>query len=335
MRVAVLYNAVPDDAPLEDRDTLVQVDAVMGAVARLGHEPVAVPCGLDLAALREGLAGLGPDVVFNLVESLADADSLVYLPLAVLDVLGLAYTGGRTEALFLTTHKLMGKERLRQAGLPTPDWIESGQNGASSHLLPQTGDWPGEGTWILKGVWDQASRGMDDAAVLRNVETAEVRRRLAERAERSGRPCFAERFVDGREFNLSVLAGREGPQVLPPAEIDFSAFPPEKPRIVGHSAKWQADSFEYNNTPRRFGFDPSDRPLLDELCRLAEACWTLFRLRGWVRVDFRVDAAGRPWILEINANPCLSPDAGFPAALQQASIPFDEAVRRIIEEAVG
>jgi D-alanine-D-alanine ligase len=65
---------------------------------------------------------------------------------------------------------------------------------------------------------------------------------------------------------------------------------------------------------------------------LAEQCWTLFGLRGWARVDFRVDAAGQPLILEINANPCLSLDAGFAAALEQASIPFDQAIRRILED---
>ena len=125
-----------------------------------------------------------------------------------------------------------------------------------------------------------------------------------------------------------------GPEVLPPAEIDFSAFPPAKPRIVGHRAKWQADSFEYHHTPRRFDFPPSDHPLLEQLRHLAQQCWTLFGLRGWVRVDFRVDAAGRPWILEINANPCLTPDAGFAAALGQASIPFDDAIQRILDDCV-
>jgi D-alanine-D-alanine ligase len=173
---------------------------------------------------------------------------------------------------------------------------------------------------------------MDDDAVLRDVDLAELRRRLAERAARSGRPCFAEQFVEGREFNLSVLAGPAGPEVLSPAEIDFTAFPPGKPRIVGHRAKWQVDSFEFNHTPRRFEFPPSDSPLLDHLRSLAEQCWTLFGLRGWARVDFRVDAAGQPLILEINANPCLSLDAGFAAALEQASIPFDQAIRRILED---
>ncbi len=364
MRVAVLHNAVPEDAPLEDQDTLVQVRAVVEALARLGHESLTVSCTLDLATLHDELRRLRPDVVFNLVESLAGADSLGYLPSAVLDVLGVPYTGNRTEALFLTTHKLLAKQQLRQAGLPTPAWMEAkktiheeheghegyktcqedlrqnpeaercdpGPNPPHLTALSSSSSCPSCSSWIIKGIWEQGSRGMDDDAVLHDVDPAELRRRLAERAARSGRPCFAEQYVEGREFNLSVLTGPAGPQVLSPAEIDFSAFPPGKPRIVGHRAKWQADSFEFNHTPRRFDFPLSDGPLLDRLRSLAEQCWTLFGLRGWARVDFRVDAAGQPLILEINANPCLSSDAGFAAALGQAAIPFDQAVRRILED---
>ena len=340
MRVAVLHNAVPADAPLEDQDTLIQVAAVAEALAGLGHEPAAVSCTLDLAALEDELLRLRPDVVFNAVESLGGADSLGYLPSAVLDAMGVPYTGNRTEALFLTTHKLLGKQQLRQAGLPTPEWMESRRSIHEGHQgheggqegFPKTSSCPSCSSWILKGIWEQGSRGLDDEAVLRDVDPAEVRRQLAERVARSGRPSFAEQFVEGREFNLSVLAGPAGPEVLPPAEIDFSAFPPGKPRIVGHRAKWQADSFEFHHTPRRFDFPSSDAPLLGRLVALAEQCWTLFGLRGWARVDFRVDAAGQPLILEINANPCLSPDAGFAAALAEAGIPFEQAIRRILED---
>jgi D-alanine-D-alanine ligase len=139
--------------------------------------------------------------------------------------------------------------------------------------------------------------------------------------------------VEGREFNLSVLAGPDGPEVLPAAEIDFSAFPPGKPRIVGQRAKWAEASFEFQKTPRRFDFTPGDASLLNQLRRLAREAWQLFALGGYARVDFRVDDAGQPWILEINANPCLSPDAGFAGALVQASIPFSQAVARILEDA--
>jgi len=345
MRVAVLYNAVSQRDTIEDQDVLVQVDVLSQALNRLGHEHFTVACTLDLDSMKEELRRLRPDVVFNLVEALQGDDSLVYLPPAVLDTLDLRYTGAHAESLFLTSHKLLAKDRLSQAGLPTPAWVVQemveGGNDTSNVSCPHpnplrapTEGWSGEGTvgrWIIKGVWEQASRDMNDDAVFTG-DLLEVRRRLYERVNRNGRPAFAEEFIEGREFNLALLTGPGGVEVLPPAEIDFSAFPAEKPRIVGHRAKWQADSFEYNNTPRRFDFPAADRPLLNSLHDLARRCWNLFMLRGWARVDFRVDQSGRPWILEINANPCLSPDAGFAAALQQAGITFDEAIKRIVEE---
>ncbi len=358
MRVAVLYNAVSQQDTIEDLDVLVQVDVVSQALKRLGHEHFPITCTLDLDSMKEKLRKLRPDMVFNLVESLHGNDSLVYIPPAVLDSLHLPYTGASAESLFLTTHKLLAKDRLSRAGLPTPDWIvqeavsggkeksciisprpspiraPTGTVGRRHEVLVGTVGWSGEGTltrWIIKGVWEQGSRDMDDDAVFTGG-MPEVHRRLQERVEHTRRPAFAEAYIEGREFNLAMLTGPGGVEVLPPAEVDFSAFPAQKPRIVGYRAKWQADSFEYNNTPHRFDFAAADRPLLDRLEDLAHQCWSLFMLRGWGRVDFRVDQNGRPWILEVNSNPCLSPDAGFAAALQQAGIEFDEAIRRILDE---
>ncbi|MBU0743281.1 D-alanine--D-alanine ligase, partial [bacterium] len=146
-------------------------------------------------------------------------------------------------------------------------------------------------------------------------------------------PWFAEAYVEGREFNLSLLDGPDGPRVLPPAELHFVDYPPGKPRIVGYTAKWDETSFEYGHTVRSFDLADGDGPLATRLADLALACWRLFDLRGWARVDFRVDADGAPWILEANANPCLSPDAGFQAAVTRAGLDFDAAVARILAAA--
>ena len=80
-------------------------------------------------------------------------------------------------------------------------------------------------------------------------------------------------------------------------------------------------------------FDESDQILLKTLRAIAIRCWDHFGLSGYARVDFRVDLMGNPWVLEINANPCLSPDAGFAAALERAGIPYTDAIERIIEDA--
>ena len=324
MHIAILHNAVGETAALEDQDVLVQVEAVTAALVELGHTVAAVPVSLDLARLRKWLEDHKPALVFNLVEGLEDWDSLSSFAPALLDALGLPYTGNATEATFLTTHKVLAKERMQQAGLPTPAWLSSGNT-------PIGTGHGGPDKWIIKGIWEQASRNLDEDAIV-GGDAAAVARQLADRAARFGRPCYAEQFIAGREFNVALLTSRGRPVVLPPAEIDFSAFPPEKPRIVGYRAKWLADSFEYNNTPRRFEFPESDKPLLERLRALALHCWDVFGLRGYVRVDFRVDAAGQPWILEVNTNPCLSPDAGYAAALKQADISFTAAIGRIVAE---
>ena len=101
-----------------------------------------------------------------------------------------------------------------------------------------------------------------------------------------------EGFVDGREFNISVIAGEVGPETLPPAEIMFYNYPKEKLRIMSYAAKWHEGTFEYENVERTFEFKPGDKPLLDGLRQTALHCWRLFGLKGYARVDFRV---ARSW----------------------------------------
>jgi D-alanine-D-alanine ligase len=333
MRVVVLYNAVPENASPSERDVLVQRDAVIQALDRLGHTPLAVPCTLNFEAAAARIRDLDGDVVFNLVESMAGSDWLSFMVTGLLDSLRLPYTGSPTEAMFLTAHKLLAKERLCQAGLPTPAWIAADEEaGAHPYPVPHTQRPAAVAAWIIKSVSEHASLGLDENSVV-GGDPAVVERRLREQADHWGGAWFAEEYIDGREFNLAVVAGPQGPETLPPAEIDFSTFPAGKRRVVGYRAKWAEDSFEYGNTPRRFDFPPSDGPLLEQLQHLSRQCWRLFKLGGYVRVDFRVDAQSRPWILEINTNPCLSPDAGFAAAVERGRMGFDRVVQRILDDA--
>jgi D-alanine-D-alanine ligase len=156
---------------------------------------------------------------------------------------------------------------------------------------------------------------------------------MEKRQGQLGGDCFAEQFIDGREFNLSVLACQGGAEVLPPAEMRFIDYPAGKWKVVGYRAKWDEASFESLHTQRSFEFAKSERPLLQNLIDMAKRCWHLFGLRGYARVDFRVDERNQPWVLEINANPCLSPDAGFVAAASQAGLSYRQVVERILQDA--
>ena len=335
MNIAVVHNRVAAEAPPDDQDVLLQAESVAAAARGLGHRTQSISCSLNLEAVNQSLTGFSPDVVFNLVETLDGSCRLLPLFPALCDRIGIAYTGSSASALWVTTHKILAKERLAAAGIATPAWIGPVPAESSPAREAPAAKGAAAGTWIVKSLWEHASFGMNGDVLVSGPDVERIRQILLRRAPDLGGACFAEAFVDGREFNLSLLQSGGSVCVLPPAEIVFDGYGNDRPRIVDYRAKWDTDSYEYHHTPRRFDFPAQDRPLLRRLQTVALRCWDLFGLNGYARVDFRVDEKNRPWVLEVNANPCLSPDAGFAAALAEAGISFTEAVGSILTAALN
>ncbi len=395
MKVALFHSQIPHGAAKDEQDILVQVDAIFQALSSLGYEPVIIPFSLNLEITISALQGARPDMVFNLVETVNGSGRFVHLAPTILDYLRLPYTGSGTEALFLTSNKLLAKKILKPLAIPTPKWIslestpeewgmmvadsdggrrglgDKGMIGGLPAMTASTEATKAEAeamtasctSYIVKSVWEHASIGLDEGSVVavdnyyggqgfvnacidsdkRNMANMgkhnhclhQLRHTLQRRRERDGQDCFAEIYIEGREFNLSLLEGDSGPEVLPPAEILFEDYPAGKLKIVDYRAKWDEESFEYHHTPRCFDFPDEDRPLLKQLAELSRKCGDIFKLAGYARVDFRVDQAGKPWVLEINANPCISPDSGFAAAANQAGLSFNQVIQRIIKAASG
>jgi D-alanine-D-alanine ligase len=331
MHITILHQALSEESAVDELDVLAQRDAVRDALRRLGHKVTILPCTLALDRLRDTLVQQRPDCVFNLVESLGGSDRLMPLVPLLLESLGVAYTGVSAEAIRLSSSKTAAKRRLAQAGLPTLPWLDGeSYDGTLHNAEAMSLTWPAR--WIFKPIHEHASLGMTDDAVVQCQALAEVQQRLLDWQVRLARPCLAEPYVEGREFNVSLLAASDGPRVLPVAEIDFRNYAAGKPRIVGFAAKWQDDAPEYVNTVRRFEVSPADAPLLARLAELSRGCWREFAMAGYCRVDFRIDDLGQPWILEVNANPCLSPDAGFAAAVAAAGITYDHAIASLLQD---
>lgn len=328
MRIAILHPAISCIDSPDEQDILVQAETVSGALVTLCHRPVDLACNLDLNRLKCDLAVLKPDLVFNLIESLDGRMCMIHLVPFLLDALQIPYTGCSAEAVLVTTNKILAKDRMAIAGLPTPAWISPFPSSLPPLSLPLVANDPGR--WIVKSVWEHASIGLDETEEFVFECSDIAAAKLKKLSTRFGGACFAERFIEGREFNLSLLSGPGGPEVLCPAEILFENYPSEALRIVGYRAKWDESSYEFHHTPRRFDFPPQDADLIDKIKQLALRCWQVFGLRGYARVDFRVDEAGNPWILEVNTNPCLSPDSGFVAALEASGFTFTRAIQNII-----
>ena len=270
MHIVVAHNAVSENDALDAADVLVQADAVVEALVDAGHSVERVSVDLNLEKTQRYFEQERPDLVFNLVESLAGTGRLIHFFPGLLDALALPYTGSSAEALFLTSNKLLAKTCLNGARLPTPAWLWKGKgrlcrSDDGEGFLKNPRNRSAGGPWIIKSVWEHASLGLDETAVVGWQGTEHMARTLAARAPGLGGSGFAEAFIEGREFNLSVLDSGSGPQVLPPAEIRFDAFEAGKRRIVDYRAKWDDASFEYHHTPRSFehpaGRCTFDRPV--------------------------------------------------------------------------
>jgi len=324
-KIVILHSDVAPNAGVDELDCLQQAQAVSEAMISLGYEPIMLPFVMDLNENIAALRALQPDVVFNLMETLAGRGSMIYFATALLDYLQIPYTGCLTDAMFLTSNKPLAKKMLHASGIATPPWLTA-DGIAVGHTTSDT--------YILKPSWEDASVGLDDTAILRTTNRETLLNTLQNRKQILGMDCFAEAYIDGREFNIALLATDRGVRILPVAEILFQDFPQDKLKFLDYRAKWVEDSFEYDNTRRSFDMDLQDTALIASLQEISLTIWHLFGLRGYARVDFRIDQQGNPFVLEINANPCLSPDAGFAAALEQASIRYADAIDTIIRSAI-
>ena len=324
--VLVLYNqpraaSAEGGAFLEaDAGVLDEGKGGMDALAKLGVPGRAV----GVRTLREVAAVLAESpepVVFNLVEALAGDLHDVNLVPAVCRALGKGATGSDTPALLLGLNKWQTKAVLQQAGIPT----------AAAVLVPvgepvRPAALPA-GRVIVKPAATDASEGIDDASLFDRPGPALFR--AVRRIHREfGQPALIEQFVDGREINASIVQDGGRARVMPLAEIDFSAFPPDRPRILNYASKWLPDTFEYRHTPRVI---PAPLPVrvAARVRATALAAWSAVGLRDYARVDFRVAEDGTPYVLEVNPNPDIDPEAGFAAAVK-ATMPYEEYVRIMI-----
>jgi len=323
-KIVILHSDISPDATEDELDCLQQADAIAQALRKLNYEPLLLPFSLDLNQTINKLKSLKPLAVFNIVETLDSKGSLIYFAPAILDILQIPYTGCGTEAVFQTSNKPLSKKIMHYAGIDTPAWLDQEGWGSRTDTAK---------LYLIKSSWEHASIGLDENSFVHYTTRDNLYTEMNLRKAKLGGACYAEAYIDGREFNVALISGREGVQVLPIAEMLFQDFAPDKPKIVDYKAKWVADSFEYNNTIRQYEFQENDAGLIASMHEIALRCWKIFSLRGYARVDFRVDNNGKPWVLEINTNPCLTPDAGFAAALEQAKIKYHEAIGLITDNA--
>ncbi len=316
-KCCILYNQPHADALADELDVLDQVKFIETNLNKIGVETYRKGITADFMNEVAELAADRPDFVFNLVESITNKGELCYFVPALLNVHSIPYTGNPVEAMFVTTSKAFTVKFLKQAGVNNPGAFSPSQ---SRQLIKGN-------RYIIKPVWEDGSLGITGESVFTyEPEMAEKLKKYDDTH------WFIQDYIDGREFNISILAGENGPEVMPPAEMVFHNSWDDKPRIVDFRAKWEEGTFEYENTKRDFPGDELNPVLKKRIDEIAMKCWKLFDLKGYARVDLRVDKNDIPYVIEVNANPCMSPDSGLVAATRAAGLAFTDVLRRIIND---
>jgi len=317
MKIALLFDGLSALGKAPEVQLLDSIEAVETALAEWATEVVRVPVTDDgrwVERVRRGKF----DLVFNLCEGIDGEAVYESMVISVLELLGVPFTGSGSWTTALTLRKNLVNSVLDRAGLPVPRWshVRRGDE-ITSVGFPA----------ICKPVAEDASVGIEQRSVVRSMRALTAR---VEAMFEGWDEVLVQRFIPGREVNVGIL----GDDVLPIAEIDFGQMPRGMWHIVSYRSKWETGSDEDLGAKPNC---PADLPegLASELAVIARTAWNVVGGEGFGRCDFRIDQSGRPWLLEVNANPDISPTAGLARMAGVAALGYSDLIRRICDHALA
>jgi D-alanine-D-alanine ligase len=338
LRVAIVYDGTAlDEGMIFDAQLgeTVAVETIMDVVVEMeqaltkrGHvaQRLALPGG-DPAELLRALADVQADVLFNFVESLRGVAELEACVRGAMAVRGIPTTGASAEGLAYCLNKPRARALLIAAGVPVPAACVVKSAADDTAAVPHP--------VLVKPSAQDASHGIDVKSVCRTPEESKARAMWL--VERGLGPALVEQYVEGREYNVSMVELVKGSErtlkTLPIAEITFDGYPAGMPKILTYAAKWEKDAPEYKGSASVEAKDMTPE-LREKLTRHANATFRALLMCGYGRVDFRVDAGGNPYAIDANPNPDFSRGAGFHLAGERAGYAYEELVELVVRAAL-
>ncbi len=326
-RIIVLYNTDYDaelTGPGIDVSSVEEsAQAIIVALREAGYSAELVGMkGLDVFEVLAKLRSAKPDLVFNLCESMAGEPRNEPTFVGLLDLFEIPYTGADLLGLASCLYKHRTKDVLVGRGIATPPHRMLDDLAALEDPGLESLDYP----WFLKLAHEDASVGITEQNLVRTA--AELRVRAKAMLLEYAQPVLAERYVEGREINVTLIGNGSELEMLPLHEIDFAAMPADRPRIVSYAAKWDEHHIDFAGT-KPVPLRDATPAMVAAVEQIARAAWAALGLRDYGRVDLRVDAAGQPWVIDINPNCDISPDAGVARSAKVAGIPYAQLVDTI------
>ena len=313
--------------PPESIDGLTQAEInpwlmewdVRKALRQLGHDVHELGVGDELLPIRSAIEQADPHICFNALTHFLDVGAYHAHVVSYLELLQMPYTGCNPRGLLLAGDKAVSKKILSYHRVRTPKFtvFRLGQTVRSTAKL--------EFPLIVKSVAEQASMGIAQASIVRDLEA--LRERVAFVHRSLNTDAIAEQYIPGRELTVGVI-GNDRLTALPVREITFDSLPEGSAPILTSKGKWDLD---YQD---RIGINagPAELPadLEREIQRTAKRIYRALGMSGFARIDLRLTEDNKAYVLEANPNPDLCSHEDFAASAAQVGIDYPSLVQRIV-----
>ncbi len=322
--VALSWN--PEQTAAEVGTVQDEIDSIVEACRNSGYVTRDVNIADDFDRMSDAVRAFRPDVILNLVEFFNDEAAQEAYVAGLFELWRIPYTGAPPLTLLTCQRKFRTKVLLEAQGVPTPAYTIFYEPVQRPVALPYP--------LIVKPAREDASGGIDADSVVHDHAALEARVRLV--LEDHQQPALVERFIDGREIHVAIL-GNSPPAVLPMLEFEFEA-PDDgdpRPQILTYEAKWDPTSPDFYASDVQVPPRKLPRRLGNRLAKAALAAYRLTGCRDYARVDFRVDADGEPYILEVNPNPDLAEGVGFALCAERSGRTFSGLIGELLEMALS
>ena len=298
---------------------------VLSALGELGHEAQPVGVHDDLQVLRDALERFDPQLVFNLLEEFHGVALYGQAVMSFVELLRRGYTGCNPRGLMLAHDKLLTKKILSWHRVRTPRCAVFPIG--SPPRRPARLEYP----LLVKSAVEDASLGICQASVVHSDE------KLAERVhfmhQQFGTDVLAEEYIEGRELYVGLL-GNGRVETLPVWEMTFNDWPEDAPRIATERVKWNA-RYQRRRDIRTGPAEDLPPEVVRDVTRTCKQVYRALSLSGYARIDLRLDAQGRVWVIEANANPDLARDEDFAASALAAGLSYPALIQRILNLALA
>ncbi|MEG8946002.1 D-alanine--D-alanine ligase family protein [Rosettibacter firmus] len=310
-------NNEKENIDLSEHNFLNQIDNIKKILSKKYLEVNTLSVNSDIKTFIKKILSYSPDVIINFVESIEGNSNLESYIAGLYDILGIPYTGNNAICLANCLDKVRTKQILKSHRIKTPRYYI-----AQLKRIPSSTELKLKYPVITKLLREDASIGISEFSVISNYRN--LKKQLEYLFENFNQDVLIEEYIEGRELNVAIL----GDEILPISEICFESLPEHLPKIITYEAKWSPESIYYKHTIPKCPAE-LEKSLKEKIEAIAKKAFDALECRDYARVDIRLNKNNIPYVIEVNPNPDISPDAGFIRSAAAAGISYEEVLYRI------